>query len=60
MNSELPKEKKHGSVTKSNEVHVIQHIWIKMSDGVRLSAKLWLPKNANKNPVPALGLMQDI
>jgi predicted acyl esterase len=34
--------------TKLNEIHVIQHAWITMSDGVRLSAKIWLPKNSIK------------
>ena len=33
---------------------VIPHIWIEMSDGVRLSAKIWLPKEARVNPVPAI------
>ena len=26
------------------EVDVIEHVWVAMSDGVRLSAKLWLPR----------------
>jgi predicted acyl esterase len=25
-----------------------------MSDGIRLSAKIWLPKNGNKKAVPAI------
>ena len=54
MNSELQKEKNRGAKAKLNEIHVIQHIWITMSDGIRLSAKIWLPKNANKNAVPAI------
>ncbi len=29
----------------------ISHLWIKLGDGIRLSAKLWLPK---AKPVPAL------
>jgi putative CocE/NonD family hydrolase len=29
-------------------------IWIPMSDGCRLAAKLWLPEDASKNPVPAI------
>ena len=37
-----------------NKVDVIQHIWITMSDEVRLSAKIWLPKNADLNAVPAI------
>lgn len=37
-----------------NEVEIIEHIWIEMSDGVRLSAKIWLPVNARNEPVPAI------
>ena len=37
-----------------NEIKIIEHIWIEMSDGVRLSAKIWLPVNANNEPVPAI------
>ena len=33
---------------------VIPHIWIEMSDGVRLSAKIWLPKKSANKPVPAI------
>ena len=33
---------------------VIPHIWIEMSDGVRLSAKIWLPKQSASKPVPAI------
>ena len=32
----------------------IEHEWIPMSDGVRLSARIWLPENAEANPVPAI------
>jgi predicted acyl esterase len=37
-----------------NEIKIIEHIWIEMSDGVRLSAKMWLPVNAISEPVPAV------
>ncbi len=37
-----------------NEFEIIEHVWIEMSDGVRLSAKLWLPKDAVDNPVPSI------
>ncbi|AIY05436.1 peptidase S15 [Planococcus sp. PAMC 21323] len=37
-----------------HEVEVIDHIWISMSDGTRLSAKLWIPKSAYENPVPVV------
>ncbi|MEM7509140.1 MAG: CocE/NonD family hydrolase [Pseudomonadota bacterium] len=35
-------------------VHVIEHVWIPMPDGVRLSARLWLPCDAHKAPVAAV------
>ncbi|PZU81895.1 MAG: peptidase S15 [Shinella sp.] len=37
-----------------NEIEIIEHVWIEMSDGVRLSAKIWLPVNATHAPVPAV------
>ena len=54
MNSKAQKEKNHGAEVALNKVDVIQHIWITMSDEVRLSAKIWLPKNADKKAVPAI------
>lgn len=36
------------------EVKKMEHIWIPMSDGSRLAATIWLPKDAEENPVPAL------
>ncbi|MDA9009325.1 CocE/NonD family hydrolase [Alphaproteobacteria bacterium] len=33
---------------------IIEHVWIDMSDGVRLSAKIWLPREAVEQPVPAI------
>ena len=53
MNSK-PQKKNYDMETKLNEIHVIQHAWITMSDGVRLSAKIWLPKNSDKNTAPAI------
>ncbi len=35
-------------------VHVQEHVLIEMPDGVRLSAKIWLPDGAEQNPVPAI------
>ncbi len=35
-------------------VRCIPHIWIPMSDGVRLSARIWLPEDAGDDPVPAI------
>ena len=37
-----------------HDFNIIEHIWIEMSDGVRLSAKIWLPCNAEVEPVPAI------
>ncbi len=33
---------------------VIENEWITMSDGTRLATKIWLPKNAEKDPVPGI------
>ncbi len=33
---------------------VIENTWIPMSDGTKLAAKIWLPKDAEKNPVPGI------
>jgi len=35
-------------------VRVEEHVWIPMSDGCRLGARLWLPEGANRTPVPAV------
>ena len=31
-----------------------EHVWIPMSDGTRLSARIWIPKDAGTDPVPGL------
>lgn len=31
-----------------------EHVWIPMSDGVRLSARIWTPEKAEETPVPAV------
>lgn len=36
------------------EIEKIENIWIPMADGTRLSATIWIPKDAKENPVPAL------
>ena len=36
------------------EVREIEHVWVPMSDGVRLSARIWLPAAAEQDPVPAI------
>ena len=35
-------------------VDIIDPLWITMSDGCRLAARLWLPKSAHAKPVPAI------
>ena len=35
-------------------VRVIEHAWIPLSDGCRLAAKIWLPEDAEADPVPVL------
>ncbi len=35
-------------------MQVIENVWIPMGDGVRLAAKIWLPDDSNKNPVPGI------
>lgn len=36
------------------EIRVIPHVWIPMSDGTRLAARVWLPVDAERHPVPAI------
>ena len=35
-------------------VREIENLWIPLSDGTRLAARLWLPEDAERAPVPAL------
>ncbi|MFO8000893.1 MAG: CocE/NonD family hydrolase [Marinilabilia sp.] len=35
-------------------VSVKEHVWIPLSDGTHLAAKIWIPESAEKNPVPAI------
>jgi len=35
-------------------VREIEHQWIRLSDGTRLSARIWLPSDAESDPVPAV------
>ena len=32
----------------------IENIWIPMPDGTRLAARIWLPEDAEADPVPAI------
>ncbi len=36
------------------KVRCLDHVWIPLSDGTRLSAKIWLPEEAPHSPVPAI------
>jgi len=36
------------------KIREIETEWIPMSDGTRLAARLWLPEDAERNPVPAV------
>ncbi|NBT55904.1 MAG: peptidase S15, partial [Betaproteobacteria bacterium] len=36
------------------KVREIPHVLIPLPDGTQLAARLWLPKDADKNPVPAV------
>ena len=35
-------------------VRLLEHVWIPLSDGTRLGARIWLPEDAEQNPVPAV------
>jgi uncharacterized protein len=35
-------------------VRVIDHVWIPLADGTRLGARIWLPQDAEQDPVPAI------
>jgi hypothetical protein len=35
-------------------VRIIENCWIPMSDGCRLAARIWLPADAETNPVPGI------
>jgi putative CocE/NonD family hydrolase len=35
-------------------VRELEHTWIEHSDGTRLSARIWLPEDAERDPVPAV------
>jgi uncharacterized protein len=37
-----------------HRVREIEHQWIPMSDGVRLAARIWMPEDAERHPVPAI------
>ncbi|HET6466768.1 MAG TPA: CocE/NonD family hydrolase, partial [Geminicoccaceae bacterium] len=38
----------------AGEVVEIENLWIPMPDGARIAARVWLPKSAEREPVPAI------
>jgi uncharacterized protein len=38
----------------THRVREITHLWIPLSDGCRLAARIWLPDDAEQTPVPAV------
>ncbi|MEX2202122.1 MAG: CocE/NonD family hydrolase, partial [Dongiaceae bacterium] len=37
-----------------HRIREIENLWIPMPDGVRLAARVFLPDDAERNPVPAI------
>jgi hypothetical protein len=35
-------------------VHELETVWVPMADGTRLAARIWLPEDAERDPVPAV------
>lgn len=38
----------------ANAIKEIENTWIIMQDGTRLAARIWMPENSEKNPVPCI------
>ncbi len=38
----------------ANAIKEIENTWITMRDGTRLAARIWMPENSEKNPVPCI------
>ncbi len=38
----------------AGDVEEIENVWIPMSDGCRIAARIWLPRSARRDPVPAI------
>ena len=36
------------------DVEEIENVWIPMSDGCRIAARIWLPRSAHSEPAPAI------
>lgn len=43
-----------GSVTTAGDFREIEHTWIPMPDGTRLAARIWVPSEAERRPVPCI------
>ena len=41
-------------LTDLSSIDEIENEWIAMPDGARLAARIWKPKDADRNPVPAI------
>ena len=37
-----------------SDIVEIENVWITMSDGCRIAARIWLPADAERAPVPAI------
>ena len=44
----------HSIVANPRSVREIEHLWIPLADGTRLAARMWLPEDAEADPVPAI------
>src|SRR5437868_2135483 len=42
------------SSDEQKEIEKRDPVWIPLADGTRLAATIWLPKDANAHPVPAI------
>ncbi|MGJ9382079.1 CocE/NonD family hydrolase [Salipaludibacillus sp. CF4.18] len=47
-------EKREIKTDYPREINKIENVWIPMSDGAKLAATIWLPKDAEENPVPII------
>lgn len=47
----MTSESKHGL---RKPIKLIENVWIPLSDGVRLAARIWLPSDAFQDPVPVI------
>ena len=43
-----------GKSMNGNAIKEVENTWITMQDGTRLAARIWMPENSEKNPVPCI------